>query len=279
LIVRGPAGVSTNKQTSLIVVLNPPHLSVNPGSLNFGSVTIGQAATLSFTVVNTGNLTLTGSVTAAGAFAITAGAQLNLGAGQMQTVTVAFTPTTTGTFASAAVFITNGGSLTNSISGTGVRTAPPGDVNGDLRVNSSDSLLINQVLVGLRSSNDAIFQVAGYVNGDVNQDGFVTGADSLLINQQAVDLRSYVITKIVPDRRSNNVPTPVTIFGIGFPTNTVTGVSIGPPVNLPLSNVVVISRDQINALVPAGGGIGTGTVNVAATPTNGVISFGRFFNQ
>jgi hypothetical protein len=44
-------------------------------------------------------------------------------------------------------------------------------------------------------------------------------------------------------------------------------------------NVVAVSREQITAIVPAGGGIGTGVVNVVATPTNGVISFGRFINQ
>jgi len=160
-----------------------------------------------------------------------------------------------------------------------VKIYPPGDVNATNGVTSADSLLINQVLVGLRSSNDAIFATAGFGNGDVNQDGRVTSGDSLLINQQVVGLRSFIVTKIVPNVRNNNLPTAVTIFGIGFPTNTVTGVTIGLPVNLTLSSIVVISREQITAVVPAGGGIGTGTVNVVATPTNGVISFGRFINQ
>ena len=156
---------------------------------------------------------------------------------------------------------------------------PPGDLNADAHVTGSDSLLINQTLVGLRSNTDPTFAVNGFANGDINQDDLVTGGDSLLINQEAVNLRSYIVTKIVPNMRSNNVPTQVTIFGVGFPTNAVTGASIGPPVNLPLSNVVVIGSEQINAVVPAGGGIGTGTVNVTATPTNGVISFGRFINR
>jgi hypothetical protein len=160
-----------------------------------------------------------------------------------------------------------------------VKIFPPGDVNATNGVTTADSLLINQVLVGLRSSNDAIFATAGFANGDVNQDGRVTSGDSLLINQDIVGLRSFVVTKIVPSVRNNNVPTAVTIFGIGFPTNTVTGASIGPPVNLTLSNVIAISPEQITAVVPAGGGIGTGVVNVAASPTNGVISFGRFINQ
>ena len=156
---------------------------------------------------------------------------------------------------------------------------PPGDVNGDFHLDASDSLLINQVLVGLRSSNDSIFQLTGFLNGDVNQEGQVTSADSLLINQQVVGLRSFIVTKVVPNVGSNPVPTPVTIFGIGFPAAAVTGASIGPPVNMNLSNVTVISPEVITAVVPAGGGVGTGTVNVEATPANGVISFGRFTNQ
>ena len=156
---------------------------------------------------------------------------------------------------------------------------PPGDINGDLHVTGADSLAINQVLVGLRSSNSVTFAKTGYLNGDVNQNGGVSGADSLLINQVIVGLRSYAVTKIVPGIRTNVTPAAVSIYGIGFPTNTVTGVTIGPPVNLTLSNIVVISRERINAIVPAGGGIGTGTVSVTATPSNGITSFGRFINQ
>jgi hypothetical protein len=55
-------------------------------------------------------------------------------------------------------------------------------------------------------------------------------------------------------------------------------VSIGAPVTLKLTNVVVISREQITATVLTGGGPGTGTVNVISATTNGVISFGRFIN-
>jgi PKD repeat protein len=156
---------------------------------------------------------------------------------------------------------------------------PPGDLNGDFHVRGADSLLINQVLVGLRPTNSPIFAVTRYQNGDVNQDGAVAGQDSLLINQVVVDLRSYLVTKILPDSRSGSTPTPVTIYGVGFPTGTVSAVTIGPPVNLTLSNVVVVSEERIEAIVPMGGGLGTGTVTVIATPTNGVISFGRFINE
>jgi PKD repeat protein len=181
---------------------------------------------------------------------------------------------------------------------------PSGDVSRDRRVTGSDSLLMNQVQVGLRAINDAVFRTnltvrlivegpdgvstnekPGYIglgvypSGDVNASGTVTGNDSLLINQTMVGLRAYIVTEITPHSRSNNVPTPVTIYGVGFPTNSVPSVTIGPPVNLPLTNIVVVNREQITALVPAGGGLGTGTVSVIYATTNGVLSFGRFINQ
>ncbi len=157
---------------------------------------------------------------------------------------------------------------------------PPGDVNGSFTVTGADSLLINQVLVGLRSNTHPIFAVTGFSNGDVNSTASVTGADSLFINQVIVGLRSFLVTRTLPGSHSSNETTTVTIFGIGFPTNgAVTGVTIGAPVNLTLSNVVVVSREQITAIVPPGGGLGTGTVSVAATSTNGVVSFGRFINH
>jgi spore coat protein A len=156
---------------------------------------------------------------------------------------------------------------------------PPGDVNADTRVSGADSLLINQVLVGLRSTTSSVFHGSGYLNGDINATTNVSGADSLLINQSLVGLRPYLVTEILPTRRTNIAPVPVTIFGVGFPTNSTPTVTIGPPVSLTLTNVSVLSREQIHATVPIGGGIGTGIVNVIAGPTNGVISFGRFINQ
>jgi hypothetical protein len=155
---------------------------------------------------------------------------------------------------------------------------PPGDVNASFTVTGADSLLINQVIVGLRSNTHPIFAGTGYANGDVNQNGTVSGADSLFINQTIVGLRAYLTTKIVPGARPANVPTPVAIFGIGFPTNEVPVVQIGSPVDLMLSDVVVMNRELITAVVPPGGGSGTGVVEVIYASTNGVVSFGRFIN-
>jgi hypothetical protein len=154
---------------------------------------------------------------------------------------------------------------------------PPGDVNADLHVTGQDSLLINQVLVGLRATNHAVFATAGFANGDVNRPNAVTGADSLLINQTMVGLRAHLTTRILPGSRDSGLTNAVTVFGVGFPSN-VTSVTISP-LNLTLTNVVVVSREQITALVLAGGLSGTGTVQVTSSSTNGMLSFGRFTNR
>jgi hypothetical protein len=176
-------------------------------------------------------------------------------------------------------FNTVGDSDYSNVAGTAVGVYPPGDVNASGSVTGGDALLIKQVGDGLRNVSDPKFQVSGYATGDVNQDGSVNAADWLLINDVTTGKRAYIVSKILPASRLSTVPTAVTIYGIGFPINGVTKVQIGPPVNVTLSNVVVISEETIQAVMPAGGGLGTGTVTVSATSTNGVMSFGRFTNQ
>jgi PKD repeat protein len=463
LTVFGMTNSSTSTQPDYIVVLKPPQLTVSPAGRNYGSLTIGLTNSLDFSVINTGDLTLSGTAASASPFSVTSGASYSLAPGQTQTVTVAFAPVSAGAFTGSVTFASDGGNSTNTVIGTGLTagsisvtpasrdfgnvttgttafvsftvtnsggtsvsngtatvlgggpftitsgatfsvpgfgatnvtvqfapvseaaftdsvafasdnggvatntvigtgtqwimpaasftatptngltpllvtftdtstgtitnrvwnfgdgtttnttvtslshtysTVPSGDVNKDGKVLTSDSLLISQVMVGLRVTNSATFQAnytvrliaegpggsstntrASFIglcvfpNGDVNQNGTTTSADSLLISQVMVGLRSYIVTKSVPNSRSNDVPTAVTIYGIGFPTNTVTGVTIGPPVNLTLSNVVAVSREQITAIVPSGGGLGTGTVTVVATPSNSVSFFGKFICQ
>ncbi|MEI6085370.1 MAG: PKD domain-containing protein [Verrucomicrobiota bacterium] len=156
---------------------------------------------------------------------------------------------------------------------------PAGDVNGSTTVTTGDALLINQVAVGLRTTNDAVFVGAGYSNGDVNQDGAITTGDSLLINQVAAGLRPYVVTKVLPGSHVKTVPTTITIYGVGFPTNTTPTVTIGAPLNLNLSNVIVLSPECIQGLVPSSGAKGTGTVMVVIGSTNNAAFFGKFVNQ
>ena len=76
-----------------------PACEVSTTSLNFGTVTVGNSADLTFTITNTGGGTLSGSVseTCDHYSIFSGGGAYNLTAGQFVTVTVRFAPTTAGT--------------------------------------------------------------------------------------------------------------------------------------------------------------------------------------
>jgi hypothetical protein len=72
---------------------------------------------------------------------------------------------------------------------------------------------------GVNLDTGASYTLKAQPVGDVNSDLWVTGADSLVINQVLVDLRSFVVSQIIPNTVTTNSPTAVRILGIGFPTN------------------------------------------------------------
>jgi len=119
-------GTSTNTKPGYIQALNPPNLAVNPASLTYGSVTVGLTNTLSFSVINAGDLPLTGTAAAASPFVILSGGSYTVPGGQTQTVSVAFAPTASGSFSTNIIFTTNGGLSTNTVSGTGFTPASIG---------------------------------------------------------------------------------------------------------------------------------------------------------
>ena len=131
VIVSSPYGSVTSGVATVTVGSgpNPPALVVNPGSLSYGSIAVGQAGTLSFQVINTGGQALTGAAVGSSPFAVTPGSSYNVAGGQTSTVTVAFTPSGSGTFNASVIFTSNGGSSTNLVSGTGV-TAPVAAFSG-----------------------------------------------------------------------------------------------------------------------------------------------------
>ena len=143
LIVTGPVGTNTRTRNNYISVTNlPPQLVLNPTNLNFGTLILGQASTQTVQVINTGGLTLNGTVSAASPFAVQSGASYSVPAGQTGQVAISFIPVSAGTFSNAVVFLSNGGNRTNSAAGISV-TPPqlavsPGSINfGIVAVGSS----------------------------------------------------------------------------------------------------------------------------------------------
>ena len=130
VIISSPYGSVTSSVATVTVTLNPPHLVVNPGSLNYGSVVVGQSGSLSFFVINTGDVPLAGNAVGAAPFAVTGGSPYSVPGGRTGTVTVAFAPGAAGAFNGSVIFASNGGDSTNAASGTGV-IAPVALFSGD----------------------------------------------------------------------------------------------------------------------------------------------------
>jgi hypothetical protein len=100
-------------------------VSVTPSSQNFGSISEGATSNLTFTVKNTGSSTLSGTATVAPPFQIASGGTYSLAANQSQTVTVSYTPTTSGIYQQTVTF-SGGGGATATVSGTALPPPPTG---------------------------------------------------------------------------------------------------------------------------------------------------------
>ena len=127
----------------LTVNVAAPVISVSPSSLNFGGVNVGGSLDRTITVRNVGGSVLNGNATSSTPFAIVSGGSYSLSAGQSQTVTVRFSPTSAETFL-GNVNLTGGGGASLAVSGAGV--IPPNialNFNGKLRdrVGRGDRLL------------------------------------------------------------------------------------------------------------------------------------------
>jgi hypothetical protein len=94
-------------------------MQVTPGSVNFGTFISGKTKTNNFTIENVGGNTLSGTASVPAPFSILSGGNYSLGADQSQTVSVVFSPASSGTYSQYVVFVAAGFAGTNvTVSGT-----------------------------------------------------------------------------------------------------------------------------------------------------------------
>ena len=122
-----PTGVGTYTLTfpgndKVTVNVANPTISVAPNSLDWGTVSVGSTVNKTFSVSNSGGGVLTGSATTNAPYSIISGGGYTLSAGQSQTVTVGFTPTSAATFF-GAVNLSGGAGASVALTGSGV--TPP----------------------------------------------------------------------------------------------------------------------------------------------------------
>jgi subtilase family serine protease len=114
-------GWGTPNGTNLINALvgTPASLLVTPANLNYGALIVGQSSTQTFSVINGGQSSLTGTATVSGPFAIVSGSPYNVAGGQTGSVAVSFSPTAADSFTTNVVFTSNGGISSNAVTGVG----------------------------------------------------------------------------------------------------------------------------------------------------------------
>jgi Zn-dependent metalloprotease/murein DD-endopeptidase MepM/ murein hydrolase activator NlpD len=97
-------------------------ISVAPNSIDFSSVPVGSFVDRVFTVQNTGGGTLSGNASAIAPFSVVSGASYTLSAGQIQTVTVRFSPSGSQTYNQNVAF-SGGSGASRAVTGTGIPVA------------------------------------------------------------------------------------------------------------------------------------------------------------
>jgi hypothetical protein len=94
--------------------------SVTPTtSTSFGSVAVGTTVDRTFTVQNTSTTSLSGTASIGAPYSIQTGGSFSLAAGASQTVTVRFSPTSSGTFAGNVNFVAGTDTISRAVTGSG----------------------------------------------------------------------------------------------------------------------------------------------------------------
>jgi PKD repeat protein len=221
VIFTSNGGVSTNPVTGTGLI--PPYLSVSPGSLNYGSLVIGQTSNQFFSVINTGQVTLTGTATVGLPFTAASNASYTVAGGTTGLVLISFSPSTTDAVTSNVVFTSTGGVSTNPVTGTGL-TPPNLMVNpGSLNFGTIATGTTAQATFVVTNSGGAVLSGTAVAGGaftissgsPYNIPGF--GTATVVINFTPLSVGSFT-TNVVFASNGGNSTDAVTGSGAAFPS-------------------------------------------------------------
>ncbi len=205
-------GISTNPVTG--VGLTQAHLLVNPGTLNYGSVVIGQTSNRFFSVINTGQVALTGTVAVGLPFAAVSNASYTVASGTTGLVLISFSPSAVGMVTSNVIFTSTGGVSTNTVKGTGLASANlivnPGSLNfgtiatgttaqASFVVTNTGSAVLNGTAVAggaFTISSGSPFTIAGFSSANVVV-GFTPASAGSFTNQVVFSSNGGGATNVV----------------------------------------------------------------------------------
>jgi len=162
----GPGSPATVTLTGTGAPKPAPRLTVDPATLAFGALEVGEAKGLSVKVSNTGtaSTTITGATLGgadAGEFRAPA-ERPQIAAGASAQVPVVFAPGSAGAKAATLTLAYGGGSVSVTLSGTGTTTSPP-PARGAVRINAGGP---GQTVNGVTWQGcTTVSQCSGYVSG------------------------------------------------------------------------------------------------------------------
>jgi hypothetical protein len=162
-----------------------PALVIQPVSLDFGNVTVGQVQDLTFTITNSGGSDLTVNGVALGAgtsadFTLPSppATPVTLGSGDMLTVTVRYAPAGAGAGAGTVEIDTSAGGGQVTLSGSGVApeidVAPAAVDFGNVRVGQSPSMMVT-----IRNVGSLTLNVSGIALGGAAPEIALSGVPAL----------------------------------------------------------------------------------------------------
>ena len=221
---------TAESECGIVVGPSEPEIDVAPTSLSLGSVTVGESATQSFTVSNSGEADLTLSVLTSGTgFSDDGGCPGVVAPGASCTVAVTFAPTAGGDASGSVTINSNDAdeaSVTVALAGTGVEATLPPAIEIVAAVDFGSAIVgesATQVIsVGNSGGEDLVVQ-DGTVTGPFVLDGFscttvAPGATcewTLTYTATAAGAETGVFTIISNDPNS---PTEVALTGSGTAT-------------------------------------------------------------
>lgn len=142
---------------TLTLTVGQPELGVTPSSHDFGTTEVNGMSSFTFTVTNNGTSTLEGTAAVSGVgFALDAGSPYSVSPGGSASVTVNFAPVLPENYVGEVVFASNGGGVTNALSGQGYLLAEA--------INGSISMAGGLVQFGVHLASGALYRVEASTN-------------------------------------------------------------------------------------------------------------------
>jgi hypothetical protein len=181
------------------------------GTVNFGSVDLGSFADHTFVVQNASVETVTGTASTSAPFSVVSGSPFTVRAGESQTVTVRFSPTTSATATANVNFTADGDTISGIVTGSVTDTTPPTVAITAPTANATHSTTTFLLtLEGTASDNVGVTQVA-WVN-NAGGSGTATGTTSWTASGITLQAGANVLIVTARDAAGNTGTATLTII-------------------------------------------------------------------